>query len=44
MAAWRDTVKPLEASWAAAVKQAGANPDAALTELNAAIAKYGAGP
>jgi TRAP-type C4-dicarboxylate transport system substrate-binding protein len=44
MAAWRDTVKPLEASWAKAVKQAGADPDAALAELNAAIAKYGAGP
>jgi hypothetical protein len=25
------------------VKQAGADPDAALTELNASIAKYGAG-
>jgi hypothetical protein len=25
------------------VKQAGADPDAALAELNAAIAKYGAG-
>ena len=44
MAAWRATVEPLKASWAAAVKQAGADPDAALTELNAAIAKYGAGP
>ena len=38
------TVKPLEASWAAAVKQAGADPDAALAELKASIAKYGAGP
>ena len=27
-----------------AVKQAGGDPDAALAELNAAIAKYGAGP
>jgi TRAP-type transport system periplasmic protein len=44
MAAWRATVKPLEASWANAVKQAGADPDAALAELNASIAKYGAGP
>ena len=44
MQAWRDTVEPLRASWAAAVKQAGADPDAALAELNAAIAKYGAGP
>ena len=34
----------LKASWAAAVKQAGADPDAALAELNAAIAKYGASP
>jgi TRAP-type transport system periplasmic protein len=44
MAAWRATVKPLEASWATAVKQAGADPDAALGELKASIAKYGAGP
>ena len=44
MEAWRATVEPLEASWAAAVKQAGADPDAALAELKAAIAKYGAGP
>jgi hypothetical protein len=44
MAAWRATVEPLKASWAAAVKQAGADPDAALAELNASIAKYGAGP
>ena len=44
MAAWRATVKPLEASWAAAVKQAGADPDAALAELKASIAKYSAGP
>jgi TRAP-type transport system periplasmic protein len=44
MAAWRATVEPLEASWANAVKQAGADPDAALAELNASIAKYGAGP
>jgi TRAP-type C4-dicarboxylate transport system substrate-binding protein len=42
--AWRDTVEPLKASWAAAVKRAGADPDAALAELNASIAKYGAGP
>ena len=44
MQAWRATVEPLRASWAAAVKQAGADPDAALGELTAAIAKYGAGP
>jgi TRAP-type transport system periplasmic protein len=44
MAAWRATVEPLKASWAKAVKQAGADPDSALTELNATIAKYGAGP
>ena len=44
MQAWRDTVEPLKASWAAAVKQAGADPDAALAELNASIAKYGAAP
>ena len=42
--AWRATVEPLKASWAAAVKQAGADPDAALAELNADITKYGAGP
>ena len=44
MEAWRATAEPLKASWAAAVKQAGADPDAALGELNASIAKYGAGP
>ena len=44
MQAWQATVEPLRASWAAAVKQAGGDPDAALAELNAAIAKYGAGP
>ena len=44
MEAWRATVEPLKASWAAAVKQAGDDPDAALAELNASIAKYGAGP
>ena len=36
MEAWQATVEPLKASWAAAVKQAGADPDAALAELNAA--------
>jgi TRAP-type C4-dicarboxylate transport system substrate-binding protein len=44
MQAWRATVEPLKASWAKAVNEAGADPDAALAELNAAIAKYGAGP
>jgi TRAP-type transport system periplasmic protein len=44
MQAWQATVEPLRASWAKAVRQAGADPDAALAELNAAIAKYGAGP
>jgi TRAP-type C4-dicarboxylate transport system substrate-binding protein len=44
LAQWRAEVKPLEASWAKAVKQRGADPDAALAELKAAIAKYGAGP
>jgi hypothetical protein len=44
MQAWRATVEALKASWAKAVNEAGADPDAALAELNAAIAKYGAGP
>src|SRR5271167_828102 len=44
MQAWHDAAAPLRADWAAAVKQVGADPDAALAELNAAIAKYGAGP
>jgi TRAP-type transport system periplasmic protein len=44
MQAWRDTVDPLRASWAEAVRQTGADPDTALAELNASIAKYGAGP
>ena len=42
--AWRDTVEPLRASWAAAVNQADVDPDAALAELDASIAKYAAGP
>ena len=44
MQAWRDAAAPLRADWAAAVKRTGADPDAALAELEASIAKYGAGP
>ncbi|MBV9635022.1 MAG: TRAP transporter substrate-binding protein, partial [Methylobacteriaceae bacterium] len=41
--AWKGAVEPLRASWAAAVKQRGVDPDAALKELEASIAKFGAG-
>jgi TRAP-type C4-dicarboxylate transport system substrate-binding protein len=44
MQAWRDTVAPLRASWAAAVKRAGVDADAALAGLDSAIAKNGAAP
>ena len=44
MQAWHDAAAPLRADWAAAVKRTGADPDAALAELEASIAKYDAGP
>ncbi len=39
---WKDAAKPLTASWAADVKKAGWDADAALAELNAALARHDA--
>jgi TRAP-type transport system periplasmic protein len=44
MQAWEEAAAPLRANWAAAAKRTGADPDAVLAELEAMIAKYGAGP
>jgi TRAP-type C4-dicarboxylate transport system substrate-binding protein len=44
MQAWKDAAAPLRTDWAAAVKRTGVDPDTALTELKASIAKYDAGP
>ncbi len=43
LGAWRVAAKPLKEKWAEAVKKTGADPDAASKELDATIAKYGAG-
>jgi TRAP-type C4-dicarboxylate transport system substrate-binding protein len=43
LGAWRAAAKPLNEKWSDAVKKAGADPDAARKELDASIAKYGAG-
>jgi TRAP-type C4-dicarboxylate transport system substrate-binding protein len=40
---WKQTVEPLRKSWAESVRKVGADPDAAMKELDASIAKYGAG-
>jgi TRAP-type C4-dicarboxylate transport system substrate-binding protein len=40
---WKKTVEPLEAAWAEATRKAGVDPDAAMSELKASLAKYGAG-
>ena len=40
---WRKTVEPLTASWSEAVRKTGVDPDIALKELKAAIAKNDAG-
>ncbi|MBR1221607.1 TRAP transporter substrate-binding protein [Bradyrhizobium sp. U87765 SZCCT0131] len=40
---WKTTLEPLRASWADAVKKAGGNPDEIAAELQAAIARHGAG-
>jgi TRAP-type C4-dicarboxylate transport system substrate-binding protein len=41
-AAWKKAAEPLVKSWADGVKKAGADPDAAMTELRADLAKYNA--
>ena len=40
---WKKAVQPLQASWAEAVKKAGGDPSAIRVDLEAAIARYGAG-
>jgi len=42
-ALWQRTVEPLTKSWAESVRKTGSDPDAALAELKASLAKYGAG-
>ena len=41
-ALWKKASEPLIKTWADGVKKAGADPDAAMTELRAALAKYNA--
>jgi TRAP-type C4-dicarboxylate transport system substrate-binding protein len=41
-AEWKKASEPLVKTWAAAVKKTGADPDKALAELKASLAKYGA--
>jgi TRAP-type C4-dicarboxylate transport system substrate-binding protein len=43
LAQWKQAVQPLHASWAAAVKKAGGDPEKIAADLQAAIAKFGAG-
>jgi TRAP-type C4-dicarboxylate transport system substrate-binding protein len=43
LAAWKTTVEPLQKSWAEATAKAGIDAGAAMAELNATLAKYGAG-
>jgi hypothetical protein len=40
LAEWRKAAEPLEKNWADNVKKAGGNPDAALKELKAELAKF----
>jgi TRAP-type C4-dicarboxylate transport system substrate-binding protein len=42
-AAWKKTAEPLTKSWAESVRRAGADPDTVMAELQASLAKYGAG-
>jgi TRAP-type C4-dicarboxylate transport system substrate-binding protein len=43
LAQWKKAVQPLQASWAEAVKKVGGDPSAIRVDLEAAIARYGAG-
>ena len=43
LAEWKKAVAPLHADWARAVKAVGVDPDTTAKELDANIAKYGAG-
>jgi TRAP-type C4-dicarboxylate transport system substrate-binding protein len=40
LAEWRKAAEPLQASWAAGVKKAGADPEAAMNELKASLGQY----
>jgi hypothetical protein len=40
LAEWRKAAEPLQKSWADNVRKTGANPDAVLQELKAALAQY----
>ncbi len=42
VAAWKKAAEPLVKTWGEGVKKTGADPDAALTELKAALNKYNA--
>jgi TRAP-type C4-dicarboxylate transport system substrate-binding protein len=42
LALWRKAAEPLVKTWADGVTKAGADPDAALSELKAQLAKYNA--
>jgi hypothetical protein len=41
-ALWKKASDPLIKTWAEGVKKTGADPDAAMTELRSALAKYNA--
>jgi len=40
MVLWKKASEPLVKTWAEAVKKSGTDPDAAMTELRAALAQY----
>jgi TRAP-type C4-dicarboxylate transport system substrate-binding protein len=40
LAEWRKSAEPLQAAWAANVRKAGGDPDAAMKELQASLAQY----
>ena len=44
LAQWKAAIQPLQASWAAAAKKTGVDPDKARQALEADIAKFGAAP
>lgn len=43
VADWKKTIEPLRNNWRDAVRKAGVDPDAAMKELQASIARHGAG-
>ena len=42
LAEWKKAAEPLQKTWADNVKKAGVDPDAAMKELRAELAKYNA--